>query len=102
MMMTPLCRRTYRSFLSCGVVGALLTGGCASSNRGAPRGQPAGVNYYIQGLQQAKAGNDEQAIASLERAVEINPDLRMAQAMLGDAYRAQGNYEKAAAHYQAA
>jgi tetratricopeptide (TPR) repeat protein len=76
---------------------ACLLAGCAT--------QPSvneGVDLYVRGVQASRAGQREQSIALFERAVAVNPELRMAHVLLGDAYRLKGDYERAAAHYRAA
>jgi len=84
------------------VVIALSAGtGCAPKTPEAEQ-RPLGVDYYVRGSQFYRAGQRDEAIKLLEQAVAANPDLRMAQSMLGDAYRGKGDYEKAAIHYDAA
>jgi superkiller protein 3 len=85
-----------------------LIAGCAPDKGKAPTAlggasnQPAGVDYYIQARQAAQAGRTDEEIMLLEKAVAANPNLRMAQAMLADAYRARGDFARAAPHYQIA
>lgn len=64
--------------------------------------KPAGVDYYVQALAANKAGKPDESIGFLEKAVAVNPDLRMARIMLGDAYRNKGDYQRAATQYEAA
>jgi superkiller protein 3 len=80
----------------------VLSGACLLMLAGCASKKPSAIDYYIQGLQQARAGNTDQEISSLEKAVAANPKLRMAQSMLADAYRRKGDYTRAAEHYQAA
>lgn len=88
--------QTSIRFSSIGLV-LLIAAGCAS----APK-QTDGVEYYIQGIQAERAGNPDRATGLFEQAVAVNPNLRMAHIRLGDAYRAKGDYARAATHYQAA
>jgi tetratricopeptide (TPR) repeat protein len=78
---------------------AAALGGCAQQSPTATA--PAGVDYYVQGVREARAGNTQQAVADYEKAVAANPNLRMPHALLGDAYRARGDYEMAANQYEA-
>jgi tetratricopeptide (TPR) repeat protein len=80
---------------------ALSDAACAPNGQ-ADRDKPQAVETYVQGAQQYRAGDIEQAIATLERAVAVNPELRGAHILLGEAYRNKGNYEQAAIHYDAA
>ena len=67
-----------------------------------PQDELKGINLYADGAQAYRRGDKEQARVTLERAVQENPNLRMARVMLGDIYRAKGDYANAAAHYGAA
>lgn len=60
------------------------------------------MQHYIRGAQLYRSGQKDQAIQELEQAVAAKPDLRMARSLLGDAYRAKGDYQHAAVHYEAA
>jgi tetratricopeptide (TPR) repeat protein len=79
----------------------LLASGCAADGT-ADRDKPRGVDVYVQGTQEYRAGQIDTAIATLERAIAQNPELRGAHILLGEAYRNKGNYQKAAVHYEAA
>lgn len=80
-----------------------LLGGCASqSATSGVEAKPAGVDYYVQALEASKAGQQDQAVLLLEKAVAVNPELRLPHIMLGDAYRAKGDYQRAATQYEAA
>lgn len=79
------------------ICACLLAGGCASEPK-----QNEGVDLYVRGVQSARAGQRDQAIQFFEKAVAADPELRMAHVMLGDSYRAKGDYERAASHYKAA
>jgi tetratricopeptide (TPR) repeat protein len=95
------CNRVAR----CGWIvlcACLLVVGCEPrANNGEPP-QQAGMDYYIQGARFYHAGQRDEAILLLEKAVAANPSLRMARELLGDAYRAKGDYEQALVHYNAA
>src|SRR2546421_3241319 len=77
------------------VAGASGLIGCSSSSK-----QPKGVDKYVQAVQAYNAGDRERAIMNLMAATRINPDLIMARALLGDLYRAGGQYEDAASQYE--
>jgi superkiller protein 3 len=79
----------------------LLSGGCAAPDAG-HGGRPKAVDVYVLGSQQYRAGQVDQAIETLERAVAQNPELRGAHILLGEAYRSKGNYDRAAVHYETA
>lgn len=84
--------------------GLLIAGAACTSSQPASvtdTAKPAGVDLYVQSLSAGKAGNQEQQIALLEKAVTVNPDLRMARTALADAYRTRGDYQRAATQYEA-
>lgn len=60
-----------------------------------------GVTNYVEGVRAYRAGNRDQAIGSLEAATTSNPNLTMARLLLGDIYKENGNYTKAADQYKA-
>jgi superkiller protein 3 len=80
----------------------LLSGGCGPQTPANDPNKLEGSDYYIQGRSLYRAGHTDEAIKSLEQAVAINPSLRMAREMLGDAYRSKGDYEHALVQYRAA
>jgi superkiller protein 3 len=84
--------------LSCGW---LYIGGCTQQQQIPNAGAPAGVELYAEGVREARSGDMSKAIAAYEKAVAANPNLRMAHALLGDAYRARGDYQLAASQYEA-
>jgi tetratricopeptide (TPR) repeat protein len=71
--------------------------GCASKPGGpsASVDRPVGIDHYIVAQNQSAKGNDEQAIASLKAALKENPNLRMANAKLGQIYMNRREYDKA-------
>jgi len=79
----------------------LLVAGCAQQNQNDPN-RPQGTDYYIQARAAYRAGQTDQAIRLLELTLAANPSHRMAHEMLGDAYRAKGDYERALVQYRAA
>src|SRR4051794_38241303 len=84
------------------VTGLLIAGGGCAPQTPPEAQKPVGVDYYVRGQQFYRAGQRDEAIKLLEQAVAANPNLRMAQTMLGDAYRAKGDYGRAAEHYEVA
>src|SRR5829696_2845398 len=83
----------------------VVIGGCAGngdgSGGGSPRSQPRAVKGYVQAIEAKQRGDTQGAIRALEGATAANPDLTMARDMLGDLYRAGGQYEKASEQYEA-
>jgi tetratricopeptide (TPR) repeat protein len=93
--------RLFESVVAAGLVTAItIVPGCAPA--AGDRDQPKAVDVYVQGAQLYRAGQTEQAIEILERAVAANPELRGAHILLGEAYRSRGNYQRASVHYEAA
>jgi tetratricopeptide (TPR) repeat protein len=82
---------------------AVTIAGCAGFSRRAPRrvSAPKGIGQYVAAVRAQSAGDEERAIAALEKATAANPELTMAQGMLGDLYRSRGEYDKAVPHYEA-
>lgn len=83
--------------LLCAVT-VVVSSGCSVGGRGAANSKA--VNSYVQGVEQYQHGDSTAAIQSLENATKREPDLIMAQSMLGDLYRARGNYAAAAERYE--
>lgn len=85
------------------VVSAVTIAGCAGPSRRptAQASAPKGIGQYVAAVRAHAAGNEERAIAALEKATTANPELTMAQGMLGDLYRSRGAYDKALPHYEA-
>src|SRR5262245_44494888 len=83
----------------------VLIAGCAprepiADAAKAKTGDPLrGIDLYAAGAQAYRRGDREAALKQLSQAVRQNPNLRMAQAMLGDLYRTKGDYRNAAVHY---
>lgn len=76
----------------------LLAPGCAPIGKQARTSRA--LNNYVRGVEAYHKGDTDAAIKSLESATARNPDLTMAQALLGDLYRSRGNYEAAAKRYR--
>src|SRR4051812_2985865 len=80
----------------------LCLAGCAprkpitDASRAAASDPLRGIDLYAAGAQAYRRGDKEAALKQLSEAVSQNPNLRMAQAMLGDLYRSKGDYEHAA------
>jgi tetratricopeptide (TPR) repeat protein len=77
-----------------------LVVGCTHGGGGGSA-PPRAVQGYVAAVEAKQRGDTDAAIRSLEDATEINPDLTMAHDMLGDLYRAGGEYEKATIQYEA-
>lgn len=92
--------------LMCGAI--VVSPGCAprepiADAAKAKTGDPLrGIDLYAAGAQAYRRGDRETALAQLSQAVRQNPNLRMAQAMLGDLYRTKGDFRNAAVHYEKA
>lgn len=90
------------------LIATLIVSGCASREpvtdaAKAKTGDPLrGIDLYAAGAQAYRRGDREAALAQLSQAVRQNPNLRMAQSMLGDLYRTKGDYRNAATHYEKA
>jgi tetratricopeptide (TPR) repeat protein len=73
--------------------------GCANRQSATPEFHA--IDLYVQAVDAYHNGDRTGAIAKLTSATRQNPNLRMAQSMLGDLYRQQGQYSLALPHYQA-
>ena len=82
------------------VLALTLVGGCTSESHVGDTSPPRGVEYYVAGMKAYRAGDQKTAQARFEQATSVNPNLRMARSMLGDMYRAQGQYERAREQYE--
>lgn len=79
--------------------GLICTGaGCGMGRSGR---NARALDSYVRGVEQYHAGKADAAIDSLQTAIERNPSLTMAHALLGDLYRSRGNYSAAANRYEA-
>lgn len=93
--------------LGCGLM-TLASGGCAErrpmtdASKMSANDPLKGISLYTSGAQAFYRGDRVSAERDLAEAVRQNPNLRMAQALLGDVYRGKGDYEKAAVHYERA
>lgn len=83
------------------LAGILLVGCRGQAMPGAVSGGPRGTDKYVQGVLAYQSGQKDQAVQSFLAAVQENPDLRMAHAMLGDIFRSDGKYLRALPHDQA-
>src|SRR5690242_11574856 len=72
--------------------------GCAGSEPSPS--QLKGIDLYVQAVDAYHKGDRASAIAKLSTATQQNPNLLMAQSMLGDLYREQGAYSQALPHYE--
>ena len=75
------------------LLAALVFGGCATVS---------GARHYERGSQALEAGDTERAIAHLERAVELAPEISAIHNHLGIAYQADGQSKRALAAYERA
>jgi tetratricopeptide (TPR) repeat protein len=78
-----------------------LLSGCGSDQPPVDSATP-GLHDYVQGAEALDAGNQAEAQQQLSAAVAVNPNLTMAQILLGDIYRAENQYQLALPHDQAA
>src|SRR4051794_30879528 len=62
--------------------------------------KPKGVSTYVEGSILLQYGDKEKAIAALTEATKRNPRLILARTKLGDIYREEGDYAKAADQYE--
>src|SRR5438105_3995816 len=107
-------RRAFELTAIC-VVLALTTGGCRGGG-GAGKSGPSTVgaahtanasdkaqamNRYVDGLRAYHAGDKAAAKTAFAEATAANPDMIMARSMLGDVYREDKEYAKAAEQYDA-
>jgi tetratricopeptide (TPR) repeat protein len=83
--------------LTIGSLFLLLVGGCASQEAASSRG----TTQYVDALDALAAQDKPRAVDLLQRAVDQNPDLIMAHAVLGDLYFDQNQTARAADQYQA-
>ena len=74
----------------------LLNAGCAGRGRSSSKA----MRGYVQGVQAYHAGDHAGAVAALEAATKQDPELIMAQSMLGDLYRTRGDYRAASERYE--
>jgi tetratricopeptide (TPR) repeat protein len=101
-MNTPRRRRRIIPALLALLGGATPLVGCSGGGfGGASAKQPRAVNGYVQAVHANQRGDTDAAIRHLESATAANPNLTMARGMLGDLYRAGGDYEKATTQYEA-
>ena len=88
----------YRSVTKPACFLLLIFTGCSMN----PFGGNTAVEHYVNALSAEQAELYEDAVAELEKAVEADHEFSLAHSMLGDLYRQQGNYEKAAHAYRRA
>ncbi len=94
------CRRIFVLLAALG--GATFIAGCSGGGGVARTSKPPrAVGGYVQAVHAEQRGDTDAAIRHLEAATNANPDLTMARGMLGDLYRAEGEYEKATVQYEA-
>ncbi len=96
--------RTLFAALGGLTLSALLVVGCSRGGGGSTESSstpPRAVEGYVQAVYAQQRGDTDAAIRALENATQANPDLTMARGMLGDLYRAEGEYEKATEQYEA-
>jgi tetratricopeptide (TPR) repeat protein len=99
-MTKPWIRSTLATAVGGAALCALALAGCTQQKAGGSS-QPRAVKGYVAAVEAKQRGDTAGAIRSLEDATQANPDLTMARDMLGDLYRAGGQYEKATVQYEA-
>ncbi len=93
-------KRLRGFILACTGIAMISGAGCANfSTQPTPKPKPA-MNQYVVGYQAYKRGELDLARRNLEAALINNPNLRMARSILGDIYRKQGDYARAAEQYE--
>jgi tetratricopeptide (TPR) repeat protein len=85
----PIRNRLPNILAACLIVAACIAG-CKSKPTNI-----AGIDHDVAGVKAYRAGNQQLAISNLVTATETNNNLIMATSLLGDLYKAQGQYEKA-------
>ncbi|MEM8875871.1 MAG: tetratricopeptide repeat protein [Planctomycetota bacterium] len=83
------------------IIGLGVLAGCAGNAATPTVERPEAVDDYIAGVIALESGQKKTAVDRLEAAVAQNPELRMAQRLLGDIYREEGLYREAVPHYEA-
>src|SRR5262249_12791468 len=68
---------------TCCIAISLVGQGCASKSE---KNRAKAMDVYVKGLDAYRRGDKAAAIADLERASQLNPDLRMPHSVLGDIY----------------
>ncbi|MBC7783712.1 MAG: tetratricopeptide repeat protein [Burkholderiales bacterium] len=111
---------SWSASLATAVGVSLLGAGCATESTSGPTsaGSPTRINsasnsasnsgisatpalnQYVQGYRAYRRGDAEGARATLESAVQSNPDLLMARAILGEIYRKNNDFSSAARQYE--
>jgi tetratricopeptide (TPR) repeat protein len=86
----PIHNRTPIAIFAAGLMVATGMVGCKSKPSTIP-----GIQMYVAGVKAYRAGDQQLAISNLVTATETNDNLIMAAALLGDLYKANGEYEKA-------
>ena len=87
---------------------ACFGGGCATAPKSPPSptltkfAPPPGAQLYVDALSHREQGNEARAIEELERALQENPNLRMARSTLGEIYMERKAYDQAIPHLQSA
>jgi tetratricopeptide (TPR) repeat protein len=97
---SPLPRRSLGAAAMLAL--AAISTGCATS---APTARvdvarPDGIDQYAAGTQQLRDGNEDAAIASLQKAIAANPNLRMARKTLGELLMKRKDYAGALPHLE--
>jgi tetratricopeptide (TPR) repeat protein len=77
-----------------------ILSGCAAVPRNSSDNLIKGNDLYVKGAMAHQRGDDDQAIAALQAALQENPDLIMARFLLGTIYRDRGEYSAAAVQYK--
>lgn len=103
-------RPTQLRFMSCVVLAAALgvaaLAGCISTKRSTARAIPGGpedaVGYVGRAQRLREHGLHSVALAELERAISINPEMTTAYLTMGDVYRDTGDFTKAEKSYGSA
>jgi tetratricopeptide (TPR) repeat protein len=94
----PSCAR---HLLACATL-AISAAGCIDFTRPPNETQrmTRGNSLYVKGALAYQEGSRDRAVAALQSALQVNPDLIMARFLLGNIYKEQGEYAAAAEHYE--
>src|SRR5688572_5954618 len=86
----PFSSASYaRQLVTCAAL-SIAAAGCADWGRPRARRMTQGNTLYVQGALAYQEGNKDRALAALQSALQVNPDLIMARFLLGNIYKEQG------------
>lgn len=83
-----------------GLSSAMVIVGCTQDTAAPAPSAHQAVETYARGVSAYKSGNRDDAIRSLQQAIQQNPQVIMPRVMLGGLQKDAGNYQAAAEQYQ--